>query len=134
MPPAGAERILKNGETKESLEACSEQKAVNIYTTWKTHNASAGHLQNRRKNKMEPTLGSQLLGVCLVATIAFFAGWYGNRIDARKRAKKERLARLEAELVAQYEEDMRLYHEEQRKAEAEALAMARKAITPAFEY
>lgn len=81
---------------------------------------------------MEPTLGSQLLGVALIATIAFFAGWYGNRIDARKRAKKERLARLEAELVAQYEEDMRLYHEEQRKAEMEALAMARKAITPAF--
>ena len=83
---------------------------------------------------MEPTLGSQLLGVALIATIAFFAGWYGNRMDARKRAKKERLARLEAELVAQYEEDMRLYHEEQRKAEAEAVAMARKAITPAFEY
>lgn len=83
---------------------------------------------------MEPTLGSQLLGVALIATIAFAAGWYGNRMDARKRAKKERLARLEAELVAQYEEDMRLYHEEQRQAEAEALAMARKAITPAFEH
>lgn len=83
---------------------------------------------------MEPTLGSQLLGVVLVATIAFVAGWYGNRMDARKRAKKERLARLEAELVAQYEEDMRLYHEEQRQAEADALAMARKAITPAFNY
>ena len=75
-----------------------------------------------------------MLGVALVATIAFVAGWYGNRMDARKRAKKERLARLEAELVAQYEEDMRLYHEEQRQAEMDALAMARKAITPAFEY
>lgn len=83
---------------------------------------------------MEPTLGSQLLGVALVSTIAFIAGWYGNRMDARKRAKKERLARLEAELVAQYEEDMRLYHEEQRQAEMDALAMARKSITPAFEY
>ena len=83
---------------------------------------------------MEPTLGSQIMGVALIATIAFVAGWYGNKMDARKRAKKERLARLEAELVAQYEEDMRLYHEEQRQAEAEALAMARKAITPAFEY
>ena len=83
---------------------------------------------------MEPTLTSQLLGVALIATIAFVAGWYGNRMDARKRAKKKRLARLEAELVAQYEEDMRLYHEEQRQAEAEALAMARKGITPAFEY
>ena len=83
---------------------------------------------------MEPTLTSQLLGVALVATIAFVAGWYGNRMDARKRAKKERLERLEAELVAQYEEDMRLYHEEQRQAEMEALAMARKAITPAFEH
>lgn len=81
---------------------------------------------------MEPTLGSQIMGVALIAAIAFAAGWYGNRMDARKRAKKERLARLEAELVAQYEEDMRLYHEEQRKAEMEALAMARKAITPAF--
>ena len=83
---------------------------------------------------MEPTLESQLLGIALIATIAFVAGWYGNRIDARKRAKKERLARLEAELVAQYEEDMRLYHEEQRQAEADALAIARKAITPAFNY
>lgn len=83
---------------------------------------------------MEPTLGSQLLGVALVATIAFIAGWYGNRMDARKRAKKERLVRLEAELVAQYEEDLRLYHMEQRQAEMDALAMARKAITPAFEY
>ena len=83
---------------------------------------------------MEPTLTSQLLGVALIATIAFVAGWYGNRMDARKRAKKERLARLEAELVAQYEEDMRLYHEEQRQAEMDALAMARKAITPAFDY
>lgn len=83
---------------------------------------------------MEPTLTSQLLGVALIATIAFVAGWYGNRIDARKRAKKERLARLEAELVAQYEEDMRLYHEQQQQAEKDALAMARKGITPAFEY
>lgn len=83
---------------------------------------------------MEPTLGSQVLGVVLIAAIAFVAGWYGNRMDARKRAKKERLERLEAELVAQYEEDMRLYHEEQRQAEMDALAMARKAITPAFEY
>lgn len=74
------------------------------------------------------------MGVALIATIAFVAGWYGNKMDARKRAKKERLARLEAELVAQYEEDMRLYHEEQRQAEMDALAMARKAITPAFEY
>lgn len=74
------------------------------------------------------------MGVALIATIAFVAGWYGNRMDARKRAKKERLARLEAELVAQYEEDMLLYHEEQRQAEMDALAMARKAITPAFEY
>jgi hypothetical protein len=82
---------------------------------------------------MEPTLTSQLLGVALIATIAFVAGWYGNRIDARKRAKKERLARLEAELVAQYEEDMWLYHAEQRQAEMDALAMARKGITPAFE-
>lgn len=81
---------------------------------------------------MEPTLGSQLLGVALIAAIAFVAGWYGNRMDARKRAKKERLERLEAELVAQYEEDMRLYHEQQRQAEMDALAMARKAITPAF--
>lgn len=83
---------------------------------------------------MEPTLTSQLLGVALIATIAFVAGWYGNRMDARKRAKKERLARLEAELVAQYKEDMRLYHEEQRQAEMDALSMARKGITPAFEY
>lgn len=74
------------------------------------------------------------MGVALIATIAFVAGWYGNKMDARKRAKKERLARLEAELVAQYEEDMRLYHEEQRQAEMDALAMARKAITPAFDY
>ena len=83
---------------------------------------------------MEPTLTSQLLGVALIATIAFVAGWYGNRMDARKRAKKERLERLEAELVAQYEEDLRLYHEEQKQAEMDALAMARKAITPAFEH
>lgn len=83
---------------------------------------------------MEPTLTSQVLGVALIATIAFVAGWYGNRLDARKRAKKERLARLEAELVAQYEEDMRLYHEEQQQAEKDALAMARKGITPAFEH
>ena len=83
---------------------------------------------------MEPTLGSQIMGVALVATITFIAGWYGNRMDARKRAKKERLERMQAELVAQYEEDMRLYHEEQKQAEMEALAMARKAITPAFEY
>nr|DAE06313.1 MAG TPA: Protein of unknown function (DUF1043) [Siphoviridae sp. ctQWG7]DAE16740.1 MAG TPA: Protein of unknown function (DUF1043) [Siphoviridae sp. ct8Hy2] len=82
---------------------------------------------------MEPTLGSQIMGVATIATIAFVAGWYGNRMDARKRAKKERLERLEAELVAQYEEDMRLYHEEQRQAEMDALAIARKAITPAFE-
>ena len=69
-----------------------------------------------------------------MATIAFFAGWYGNRLDARKRAKKERLERLEAELVAQYEEDLELYHLEQQQAEKDALAMARKGITPAFEY
>lgn len=75
-----------------------------------------------------------MLGVALVATIAFVAGWYGNRMDARKRAKKERLERLEAELVAQYEEDLRLYHLEQQQAEMDALAMARKAITPAFEH
>ena len=74
------------------------------------------------------------MGVALIATIAFVACWYGNRMDARKRAKKERLARLEAELVAQYEEDMLLYHEEQRQAEMDALAMARKGITPSFEY
>lgn len=83
---------------------------------------------------MEPTLGSQVLGVVLIAAIAFVAGWYGNRMDARKRAKKERLERMQEELMEQYEEDMRLYHEEQRKAEAEALVMARKAITPAFNY
>lgn len=83
---------------------------------------------------MEPTLGSQIMGVALIATIAFVAGWYGNRMDARKRAKKERLERLEAELVAQYEEDLRLYHLEQQQAEKDALAMARKGITPAFEY
>nr|DAE55468.1 MAG TPA: cell division protein [Caudoviricetes sp.] len=83
---------------------------------------------------MEPTLGSQVLGVVLIATIAFVAGWYGNRMDARKRAKKERLERMQAELVAQYEEDMRLYHEEQQQAEMDALAIARKGITPAFEY
>ena len=83
---------------------------------------------------MEPTLGSQLLGVALIATIAFVAGWYGNRMDARKRAKKERLERMQEELMEQYEEDLRLYHLEQQQAEIEALAMARKAITPAFEY
>ena len=83
---------------------------------------------------MEPTLTSQLLGVALITTIAFVAGWYGNRMDTRKRAKKERLERLEAELVAQYEEDLRLYHKEQQQAEKDALAMARKGITPAFEY
>ena len=81
---------------------------------------------------MEPTLGSQLLGVALIATIAFVAGWYGNRMDARKRAKKERLERMQEELMEQYEEDMRLYHMEQRQAEMDALAMARKSITPAF--
>lgn len=83
---------------------------------------------------MEPTLGSQIMGVALIATIAFVAGWYGNRMDARKRAKKERLERMQEELLEQYEEDMRLYHEQQRQAEMEALAMARKGITPAFEY
>lgn len=83
---------------------------------------------------MEPTLGSQLLGVAFVATIAFIAGWYGNRMDARKRAKKERLERMQEELMEQYEEDLRLYHMEQRQAEIDALAMARKAITPAFNY
>ena len=83
---------------------------------------------------MEPTLGSQLLGVALIATIAFVAGWYGNRMDARKRAKKERLERMQEELMEQYEEDLRLYHMEQRQAEMDALAMARKGITPAFEY
>jgi len=81
---------------------------------------------------MEPTLTSQLLGVALIATIAFVAGWYGNKMDARKRAKKERLERLEAELIEQYHEDLELYHLEQQQAEMEALAMARKAITPAF--
>jgi hypothetical protein len=83
---------------------------------------------------MEPTLTSQLLGVVLIATIAFIAGWYGNRMDARKRAKKERLERMQEELMEQYEEDLRLYHMEQRQAEMDALAMARKGITPAFEY
>lgn len=83
---------------------------------------------------MEPTLGSQLLGVALIATIAFFAGWYGNRMDARKRAKKERLERMQVELMEQYHEDLELYHLEQQQAEMDALAMARKAITPAFEY
>ncbi len=83
---------------------------------------------------MEPTLGSQLLGVALIATIAFVAGWYGNRMDARKRAKKERLERMQEELMEQYEEDLRLYHMEQRQAEIDALAIARKGITPAFEY
>ena len=81
---------------------------------------------------MEPRLTSQLLGVALIATIAFVAGWYGNKMDARKRAKKERLERLEAELIEQYHEDLELYHLEQQQAEMEALAMARKAITPAF--
>lgn len=83
---------------------------------------------------MEPTLTSQLLGVALIATIAFVAGWYGNRMDARKRAKKERLERMQAELMAQYHEDLELYHMEQQQAEMDALAMARKGITPAFEY
>ena len=83
---------------------------------------------------MEPTITSQLLGVALVATIAFVAGWYGNRMDARKRAKKERLERMQEELMEQYEEDLRLYHMEQRQAEIDALAMARKGITPAFDY
>ena len=83
---------------------------------------------------MEPTLGSQLLGVALIATIAFVAGWYGNRMDARKRAKKERMERMQAELMAQYHEDLELYHMEQQQAEKDALAMARKGITPAFEY
>lgn len=81
---------------------------------------------------MEPTLGSQIMGVALIATIAFVAGWYGNRMDARKRAKKERLERMQEELMAQYHEDLELYHMEQQQAEKEALAMARKAITPAF--
>ena len=83
---------------------------------------------------MEPTLTSQLLGVALIATIAFVAGWYGNRMDARKRAKKERLERMQAELMEQYHEDLELYHLEQRQAEMDALAMARKGITPAFNY
>lgn len=83
---------------------------------------------------MEPTLGSQVLGVALIAAIAFVAGWYGNRMDARKRAKKERLERMQEELMEQYEEDLRLYHIEQQQAEMAALAMARKGITPAFEY
>ena len=52
---------------------------------------------------MEPTLTSQLLGVALIATIAFVAGWYGNRMDARKRAKKERMERMQEELMEQYE-------------------------------
>lgn len=81
---------------------------------------------------MESTLGSQIMGVALIATIAFVAGWYGNRMDARKRAKKERLERMQEELMAQYHEDLELYHMEQQQAEKEALAMARKAITPAF--
>lgn len=83
---------------------------------------------------MEPTLGSQIMGVALIATIAFVAGWYGNRMDARKRAKKERLERMQEELMAQYHEDLELYHMEQQQAEMDALAMARKGITPAFEY
>lgn len=83
---------------------------------------------------MEPTLTSQLMGVALIATIAFVAGWYGNRMDARKRAKKERLERMQEELMEQYHEDLELYHLEQQQAEKDALAMARKSITPAFEY
>lgn len=83
---------------------------------------------------MEPTLGSQIMGVALIATIAFIAGWYGNRMDARKRAKKERLERMQEELMEQYEEDLRLYHLEQQQAKMDALARARKGITPAFEY
>lgn len=83
---------------------------------------------------MEPTLGSQIMGVALIATIAFVAGWYGNRMDARKRAKKERLERMQEELMEQYEEDLELYHMEKQQAEKDALAMARKGITPAFEY
>lgn len=83
---------------------------------------------------MEPTLGSQIMGVALIATIAFVAGWYGNRMDARKRAKKERLERMQEELMVQYHEDLELYHMEQQQAEKDALAMARKGITPAFEY
>lgn len=70
----------------------------------------------------------------MIATIAFVAGWYGNRMDARKRAKKERMERMQAELMAQYHEDLELYHMEQQQAEKDALAMARKGITPAFEY
>ena len=70
----------------------------------------------------------------MIATIAFIAGWYGNRMDARKRAKKERLERMQEELMAQYHEDLELYHMEQQQAEKDALAMARKGITPAFEY
>lgn len=83
---------------------------------------------------MEPTLGSQIMGVALIATIAFVAGWYGNRMDARKRAKKERLERMQVELMEQYHEDLELYHMEKQQAEKDALAMARKGITPAFEY
>jgi hypothetical protein len=83
---------------------------------------------------MEPTLGSQIMGVALIATISFIAGWYGNRMDARKRAKKERLERMQEELMVQYHEDLELYHMEQQQAEKDALAMARKGITPAFEY
>lgn len=83
---------------------------------------------------MEPTLESQIMGVALIATITFIAGWYGSRMDARKRAKKESLERMQEELMEQYEEDLRLYHMEQRQAEIAALAMARKGITPAFEY
>ena len=83
---------------------------------------------------MEPTLGSQLLGVALISIITFFAGWYGNRMDARKRAKKERLERMQEELMAQYHKDLELYHMEQQQADMDALATARKGITPAFEY
>ena len=83
---------------------------------------------------MEPILGSQIMGVALIATISFIAGWYGNRMDARKRAKKERLERMQEELMVQYHEDLELYHMEQQQAEKDALAMARKGITPAFEY
>lgn len=82
---------------------------------------------------MEPTLGTQIMGVALIATIAFAAGWYGNRMDARKRAKKECLERMQEELMRRYEEDLRLYHLEQQQAEMDALAIARKGITPAFE-
>lgn len=59
MPQVGAELILKNGETKANSEACSGQKAVSIYTTWKTHNASAERLQNRRNNTMEQSTVSK---------------------------------------------------------------------------